>query len=157
VIINIKGYEVLIDDDLAPAILAHKWHPSRRKNGVYFATTTFTKNGKSHEVRLHRVIAGVPPGIMIDHKNRNTLDNRRENLRWCTASQNNRNQGDHDRNKTGYKGVTKVRNRYKAKIMLDGKHIHIGYFKTPEEASMAYELTAQELFGEFYRQAGRVV
>lgn len=151
-VIEIKGYRILIDDDIAPAILARKWHVSRRSYGVYFATTIWTYNGKSYEVRLHRIIAEAPPGVLVDHRNGNTLDNRRENLRWCTNSQNAQNRSDGHKGIAGYRGVTIERNRFRAKIKVGGQSIHIGYFDTPEEASEAYEKKAKELFGEFYRE-----
>jgi hypothetical protein len=150
-IINIKGYDVIIDDDMAPLVLARKWHISRHKNGIYFASAVYTKNGRSYEIRLHRLIACAVDGLFVDHINGNTLDNRRENLRVCTNAENTRNQSDRHRNKTGYKGVVKVKNKYKAKIMFEGRGIHLGYFNTPEEASLIYEKKAKELFGEFYR------
>jgi hypothetical protein len=151
-IINIKGYDVLVDDDIAPMILARKWHVSRRKNRVYFASTVYTKDGKSYEIRLHRLLACAVDGLSVDHKNGNTLDNRRENLRVCTNAENTRNQPDRRRSKAGYRGVVQAGDRFKAKIMHEGKNIHIGYFNTAEEASQAYERKAKELFGEFYRE-----
>ena len=154
--INIKGYDVLIDNDIASVILARKWHVSRRKKGVYFATSVFTSNGRTHEKRLHRVIAGAPPNVIVDHINGNTLDNRRENLRWCSAGQNTRNRNNYGINRTGHKGVIKVKDRYRAKVTFEGKHIHIGYFHTPEEAAEAYRQKARELFGEFYNEGNAI-
>jgi hypothetical protein len=151
-VIKIKGYNVLIDDDIAPLILSRKWHVSRRKGRVYFASTVHTNSGRSFEIRLHRLLACAVDGLFVDHKNGNTLDNRRENLRICTNAENTRNQPDRQRNKVGYRGVSKVRDKFKAKITFNGKNIHIGYFSTPKEASQAYEKKARELFGEFYRE-----
>jgi hypothetical protein len=151
-VIEIKGYRILIDDDMAPAILARKWHVSRRNYGVYFATTVWTFNGKSYEVRLHRIIAEAPPGVLVDHRNGNTFDNRRENLRWCTDSQNAQNRSDSHSGIVGYRGVTIAGKKFRAKITVGKQIIHIGCFDTPEEASEAYETKAKELFGEFYRE-----
>lgn len=104
---------------------------------------------KTHGVviKMHRIIMGITnPDCKIDHKNRNPLDNRKSNLRICTTEQNNWNTPPkHD----GYKGVSQDHNRWVAKIREDGKQITIGRFDTAEEAALAYNEKAKELFGEF--------
>jgi hypothetical protein len=91
-VINIKGYDVLIDDDIAPLILARKWHICDRKRGIYFATSVLFPDGKWRDVKLHRFIMECPPGLLIDHKDGNHLDCRRQNLRIATTVQNTRNE-----------------------------------------------------------------
>jgi len=102
---------------------------------------------------LHREITSCPKGMRIDHRNHNGLDNRRENLRVATASENMMNRGKTRQNSTGYKGVYKtgdsMLNPYNAKIQKDKKVYCLGHYKTAEEAARVYDKKAIELFGEF--------
>jgi hypothetical protein len=88
----------------------------------------------------------------IDHDNRNTLDDKIENLRKATDKDQGGNCGKRSHNTTGYKGVTfdKRRNKYVAQMRQKGKHIFIGYFDNAEDAHKAYCVVAQEYFGEFF-------
>ena len=96
---------------------------------------------------MHRVILGCGPREQGDHKNRNTLDNRRSNLRKCTHQQNHFNARRF--NKTGYKGVVKLHGKWRARITIDGRRRHLGYYNSAEEAARAYDRAAIELHGEF--------
>ena len=151
--INIKGYNVLIDDILAPMILARKWQISDRKRGIYFSTSTRLPSGKRRNIKLHRFILEAPPDMLVDHKDGNHLDCRRQNLRVCNTAQNTQNTPILKRNKTGYRGVSYhgKTGKYRAVISCNGKYIHLGYFDTPEAASEIYNAEAKKLFGEFYR------
>jgi len=153
-VINIKGYEVLIDDVLAPAVMARKWHIADRKRGIYFATSVKLPNGKRYDIKLHRFVCEAPPGMLVDHKNGDHLDCRLENLRVCTIAQNTQNQPMKKSNKTGYRGVSfhKQSGKYRAVISHNGQYIHIGYYDTPEIAAEKYRAEAKKLFGEFYRE-----
>ena len=81
------------------------------------------------------------PPEYIDHINRDKSDNSINNLRACSLSQNQHNRKLSRNSTTGYTGVTYVKNRgkYKATIYKDSKPIYLGLYKTPEEASRAYE------------------
>jgi hypothetical protein len=155
--INIKGYEVIIDDDIAPLVLAKKWHISDRKRGIYFATSILFPDGKRRDVKLHRFIMDCPPGLLVDHKNGNHLDCRRQNLRIATTAENTRNEPMLKTNKSGKRGVNfhKGMNKWRAYITFNKRQIHLGYFDTPEEAAAVYEKNAKNLFGEFYREGGK--
>ena len=90
------------------------------------------------------------PSMDIDHKNEIKDDNRFENLRLATESQNAAHRSKKNKNnKSGYKGVHWCGNKCRAEIMKDGKLYHIGYFITAEEAHEAYKNKARDLFGEF--------
>jgi hypothetical protein len=152
--IKIKGYEVLVDDDIAPMILARKWHISDRKRGIYFSTSIIFSDGKYRDVKLHRFIMECPPGLLVDHRNGNHLDCRRQNLRVCTTAENTRNEPMLKTNTTGFRGVSfvKGRNKYRAYITIEGRYKHLGYFDTPEEAAVRYKREARKLFGKYYRE-----
>jgi hypothetical protein len=152
--INIKGYEVLIDNQFAPMILARKWHIADRKRGIYFSTTVKFPDGKRRDIKLHRFIREAPPSLLVDHRNGDHLDCQLGNLRVCTTAQNTQNEPKLKTNKTGYRGVSfcKHKNKYRAVITHHRKYMHLGYFDTPEQAAEEYRKKARELFGEFYRE-----
>jgi len=99
---------------------------------------------------LHKVIMGVGQKITVDHKDGNTLDNRKSNLRICTPADNTRNRMISIRNTTGYKGVHKYRkNKFTASIKFNNKSYFLGVFDCKMDAAKAYNAKAKELFGEF--------
>lgn len=120
----------------------------------------FMCDGKDNWFLAHRVIyalmgVDIPEGMMIDHKNCNPFDNRWENLRLATASQNCANSRGIKRTKMENfglpKGVTMWGKRYKVQIHRDGKKRHVGVYSTAAEASAAYLEEATKEHGEFAR------
>lgn len=87
----------------------------------------------------------------VDHINGDPTDNRRENLRLATTSQNRANIGKPGHNTSGVKGVSfyKRTGRFRAFLQSGGKHFHLGYFDTLSEAQEAYNRAAGQYFGEF--------
>lgn len=96
-------------------------------------------------------VHGRWPEGEIDHKNLNRSDNRFDNLREATGTQNMANRKGWS--STGYKGVWTVKNRFVASIDCCGQRYYIGCFETAEEAGAAYLKAAEQLFGEFARAA----
>lgn len=90
----------------------------------------------------------IPDDKYIDHINHDTLDDRIENLRLASRSQNTQN-GEKYLLKELPKGVSKNGNRYRSRITVNGKLITIGNYKTYEEAHQAYIDAAKHYFGEF--------
>ena len=126
----------------------------KEKFGVYHAR--FISGGyvalqiNSKTILLHRAIMGETEEL-IDHKNGNVLDNRKENLRKATKSQNAINSGLIASNTSGYRGVTFNGKHWRARITANGKTYHIGNYSTKEQASEAYKRKAKQLFGEFHK------
>ena len=105
---------------------------------------------------LHREILQVTDDRIVDHKNGDRLDNRKENLRIATPTQNCVNKGKGKRNKHSilYKGIKYrlgLKKPWIARIGYEGKTKHIGYFATEKEAAMNYDIWAKKLYGEFAR------
>lgn len=71
------------------------------------------------------------------------------NCRFVTSRQSRTNRGAIIKSKSGYKGVRKIKNRWTARISTDGKEFFLGSFLTKEEAALAYNKKAKELFGDF--------
>ena len=105
-----------------------------------------------HRVILERKLkSSIPKGLYADHINRDKLDNRRSNLRLATRSENGANCGKKI-GMHGLRGVAQHRKKWRAQIQKDTKKILIGLYKTKEEAALAYNIKAKELFGKFAYQ-----
>lgn len=120
-------------------LLTHRARASR--NGY---VKMFT--GK-HRRCVHQLIN--PQYRMTDHRDRDPLNNRRENLREATASQNNQNKGLRKHNTSGATGVSRDRNRWRAEIDVGKKSVYLGTFKDKEEAIEIRRLAEVKHFGEF--------
>lgn len=151
-----KGRTAIVSAEDYEWCLQWKWMASDH-NGLDYACRGMRNNGENRKIRLHRAImeriVGRPltPDERIDHADRNTLNNSRSNLRFCTQAQNLANTAKRRANTSGYKGVTRARNGWRAQIRADGVPRHLGTFDTPEEAYAAYCKAAREQFGEFAR------
>ncbi len=91
----------------------------------------------------------APHGVEVDHINRNPLDNRKENLRLCTPSQNIGNQKLRASNRSGFKGVRRHRGKWQAVISKLGAVYCLGTFEDKKHAASIYDQKAIELYGEF--------
>ena len=89
---------------------------------------------------MHRIIMNCPYDKEIDHKDHDGLNNRKNNLRICTRSQNQENKLITKKNTSGFKGVSYKRSnkKYSASISYRNKHHHLGYFDSPEDAHHQY-------------------
>lgn len=144
------GYEVIVDEKDYAALSSYTWRTVGPVNKYAFRCIKI--GGKSHTIFMHKWVLGAGKGQMVDHKNRNPLDNRRSNLRLCTASENAINAGKTSRSTTSkFKGVcwNKRERIWRAKIRKEGKHFSIGSFAKEEDAARAYNREAAKLFGEF--------
>ena len=104
---------------------------------------------------LHRLaylyMTGEMPKDKIDHKNRNKLDNKWDNLRCVTQQENTENDVlPRKHGSLGYRGVYRYKNKFRAKINHKGKQIHLGEFATVEEASKAYLKAKPLIHTNFY-------
>jgi hypothetical protein len=148
--IIIENYKVLVDKETKSIIDSRIWRIKINPSGqIYFVS----HDNKNYET-LHRLIMDCPKGMVVDHINGDTLDNRKSNLRICTKLQNQYNQKKHKGNKhSKYKGVT-LRKELKSKpweafIYANRTHRRLGYFATEIEAAEAYNKAALQMYGEY--------
>lgn len=152
------GTAIISSVDLA-LVSGFRWYGFRRSGTgrtgqrYQYADVVVAAKVSGKMLYLHRHIVGAPKGMVVDHINGNTLDNRRENLRICTRKQNSANTKRHSRNKSGFKGVCwcKDHQAWKAQLHTQNKSIFLGRFSTPELAALAYDVAARAQFGEFAR------
>lgn len=147
-----RGLVALVDDEDAEWLSQWKWHAVKTKSGFYAARAVRT-SGKKKVIYMHRVICDPPIGMLADHANNDTLDNRRRNLRPSSHRQNNQNRRVSASSAIGLKGVRKNGRRFMAKIGSEGRVYHLGIYDTAEQANAAYLAAAKKLFGEFARAA----
>lgn len=112
----------------------------------------------SKSIKMHRLIMGATDDYLVDHVKtgiKSKSDNRRKNLRLCTNLQNLWNMPKPVNNTSGYKGVSykKHAGKWAAGININSKRKHLGYFNTPEEASLAYCAAAKALHKNFAHQS----
>ncbi|MCJ7676076.1 MAG: HNH endonuclease, partial [Sedimentisphaerales bacterium] len=135
---RLRGYEWLVK--------------KRRKNFYALRHSVSGKTGKESLIYMHQEIIEVPEGMVIDHINRDGVDNRRANLRAATHSQNMCNR----RKRLGtthskYRGICwrKKDRKWQAKIGFEKKRIHLGTFSNEIDAAKAYDRAARKYHGEF--------
>lgn len=129
-----KGQSAIIDVADVPLVEGRSWYAHAAGGGFYAA-----REESGRVVYMHRLVTDAPLGMVVDHLNHDTLDNRRINLCVCTQSENLSNRLPNARNKTGFRGVFKHGRRWRSSIADNGKTRHLGPFDTPEAASEAYE------------------
>jgi hypothetical protein len=144
-----KGHSAKVDDEDFWVSL-QPWFADVRDGQIY-ASRNRPKDGGGPRglIRLHQVIMIPPPGMEVDHINRDTLDNQRSNLRLVTKTQNQRNRGPCRTNAVGIKGVCagKRGRGWRAQIGIGGRTLALGTYDSPEQAALAYDCVALAYFG----------
>lgn len=114
---------------------AHRWGRKNEEKTIY----------------IHRILLNCPKNMFVDHINRNTLDNRKINLRIVTQRQNVVNTSKRLFTTSIYKGVywNKQAKKWRSQIQKNKNTALIGYFDNERHAAMAYDIWAKELFGQY--------
>lgn len=141
---TVTGTAVL--DDIDIALTDYRWY---FRDGYAVATPLRS----SKKIFMHRMVVAamgldIPADKQVDHIDGNRLNNRRCNLRVVTRQENLQHRTVTIA-RSGYKGVRKQRHRYSARIGHNGVEKHLGFFATAEEAALAYNRAAIEVFGEY--------
>lgn len=144
-----RGYTALVDDSDYNRVRAVKW----LFVGSGYAGRFVTRNGNKKLVYLHRFLLNAQPGQRVDHINGDRLDNRRENLRVVTPSQNLQNRKGSPHTTSGRKGVCwhRERGKWHVRISVNGTRIHLGYHDDLETATLLYDAAARHFFNGYAR------
>lgn len=136
----------LVDDGDYDYLRQFTWYLWNH-NGSSYATGIVDKK----YLKMQELLISHPPDTILDHKNRNGLDNQKGNLRVATYTQNQINQKIRIDNTSGYKGVSfdKVNKLWVAQISIKGKIKKLGRYSTKELTACAYNKKAKEIHGEF--------
>lgn len=142
-------YKCLVDDNDFEYLNRFKWH-YKNINGINYANTWLSHN---KGILMHKLLL-TNPDKLVDHIDNNGLNNQRNNLRYCTKSQNAVNTLK-SRGKSKYKGVSQAQshgiyyNSWYAYAWHNKKRHFLGQFKTEDEAAIAYNIKMIELHGNF--------
>ena len=147
-----KGKFSIVDDADFEWLSQWKWHYGT--NGYAVRTENYYDldgTRKCRKIGMHRHILGINGDLCGDHKDGNTLNNQRYNLRVATSSQNQMNRIFPRSSSSQYKGVSwsKAREKWKVSIVKLGKRKHLGYFNSEQDAALVYNFAAHNNFGEF--------
>lgn len=146
-----RGKVTIVDDEDYEYLSKYNWCVTPNGYVQRHKIASDSVEEKSH-VYMHRSIMKPKNGNIVDHINRDRLDNRKENLRICTYSQNSCNKSVTKSNLTSkYKGVTYVKRlkHWQVQISNNLKTMYVGVFKTEKEAALAYNKAALKFHGEF--------
>lgn len=148
-----KGLFVIVDIDDYQELSKYKWSVTSVGNKLYaHRRLANSEPGKMRRVKMHRVIMGLDEydgRTCVDHINGDTLDNRKANLRICTAGENSKNLSK-TWGASQMRGVQKVKNgKWRVRIRVDYKMIAVGTFDTERDASIAYCFASRILHGEY--------
>ena len=138
---------VKIDNDDLEKCSKLTWHYAKNKDSKYIQTRV-----KGKMIKLHRYIMNIDnSNLLVDHINRDTLDNRKSNLRICTYQQNSFNKSIRIDNTSGITGISfhNINKKWRAKIKYNNLTIHLGYFEDINEALINRRVAEEILFGEY--------
>lgn len=148
-----RGKIALVDLVDFDRLAQFSWYAIKgRKPECFYACRQYRENGHQYVILMHREILNASPDELVDHiKTGATLDNRRYNLRKATYAQNGINRGINGNNASGFKGVWLhlQTGKWRAGIRVSGKSISLGLYVEKEDAAVAYDRAAFEMFGEF--------
>jgi len=146
-ILKITGGEVLLDDEDYDDVAQFNWYVHQ---GRYAKRNITLPSGKQTHQLLHNYVmhGKIPEGKVIDHKNRNKLDNTKENFRFCTNAQNCQN-ANRTVGVSKFRGVCKLYDKWRARAMTNGKRISLGIFNNAIDAAKAYDAHILKTHGEF--------
>lgn len=146
-----KGMVAIVDEADFEWLSRFKWCASKGNSGEFYAVRNLRKGSKPRQVLMHREIISAQERELVDHRNHDTLDNRRENLRKATKQQNQSNQRPQNGRTSAFKGVCwdVAGKKWRAYIVVNKRQYSLGRFGDEKSAAAAYNHAAMELHGEF--------
>lgn len=142
------GELVTVDECDKDFVQTRHWVRVKTRHGkMYVRTVSSPSQGNRVSVLLHRAITQAPFGLQVDHRNGDTLDNRRKNLRVVTAMVNQQGFRTKQPNtRSRYRGVSWLphNKKWQAKITLEKKQIYLGIFRSEQEAAECYDTAARD-------------
>lgn len=152
-IILTQDQSTKISKDDFDKVRTYKWYALKRRKGYWACAHSLLPDGTKKNISLHRFLLEPDEDHVVDHINMDPLDNRRENIRIATRSQNQMNRRVSSNSTTGYKGVSvdSRSGKFRAAISINRKPIHLGLFPTAEEAAEAYAEASRKYHGEYGR------
>jgi hypothetical protein len=149
-----QGKYAIVDPEDYDRLSKYKWYAARCKNIFYAGRNSRPAKGRKRlYIKMHTAVLKPPRGFIIDHINRNGLDNRKANLRIVTYAQNSLNRPYKKRpdSPSKYKGVTwhKAQRKWAVQICYNNIHKNVGYFHDEIEAAKAYDKAAKKHHKDF--------
>jgi AP2 domain-containing protein len=146
-----QGQNAIVDANDFEWLSQWNWYAVWCEHSRSFYATRNEEGRTGNAIFMHKAILSCERREQGDHKNHDTLDNRKGNLRKATNTENNFNKGPQSNNKSGYKGVSwdKEKEKWLAQIVHQGTHVFIGRFSSVKEAAHAYDTAAKKYHGEF--------
>jgi len=145
-------FEVLVDEENFEELSKFNWYVRKNKH-VFYVLCNIIVNENKKTLQMHRKVMGLNFGdkLIVDHKDHNGLNNRKENLRIVTHGQNMQNKRSSKNSSSKYLGVHlfKLTNKWRAEIKVNKKKFSLGFFADENEAAIAYNNAAITHFGEF--------
>ncbi|MHC4185837.1 MAG: HNH endonuclease [Planctomycetota bacterium] len=147
-----RGKYAIVDVEDFERLNQYKWHSTHYGYAKRAVSKRCGKGRKQVEVYMHKLVCPAPAGMIVDHINRNSVDNRRVNLRAATQKQNVWNRKfARKRGRTRYNGIRwdKNKEKWQVRLTIDGRRRSFGYYADEIEAAKAYDRAARKYRGEY--------